>query len=191
MKANKISHKVLNAKYHEAEAKIIAQAGRFGAVTIATNMAGRGTDIKLGGTPEQITRDNIIMNGLFNSILREAGVTDFAGTADRWITLIETDGTVEPEYNKQFDEAKLIYSQEYIKAKETVNNEKVLVCGAGGLYVLGTERHENRRIDNQLRGRAGRQGDPGESKFFLSLDDDLIRLFGGDKMMKIAQAGGL
>ena len=154
-------------------------------------MAGRGTDIKLGGTPEQITRDNIIMNGLFNSILREAGITDFAGTADRWITLIETDGTVEPEYNKQFDEAKLIYSQEYIKAKETVNNEKVLVCGAGGLYVLGTERHENRRIDNQLRGRAGRQGDPGESKFFLSLDDDLIRLFGGDKMMKIAQAGGL
>jgi len=154
-------------------------------------MAGRGTDIKLGGTPEQITRDNIIMNGLFNSILREAGITDFAGTADRWITLIETDGTVEPEYNKQFDEAKLIYSQEYIKAKETVNNEKVLVCGAGGLYVLGTERHENRRIDNQLRGRAGRQGDPGESKFFLSLDDDLIRLFGGDKMMKLAQAGGL
>ena len=105
--------------------------------------------------------------------------------------MIETDGTVEPEYNKQFDEAKIIYSQEYIKAKETVNNEKVLVCGAGGLYVLGTERHENRRIDNQLRGRAGRQGDPGESKFFLSLDDDLIRLFGGDKMMKIAQAGGL
>lgn len=191
LKANKISHKVLNAKYHEAEAKIIAQAGRFGAVTIATNMAGRGTDIKLGGTPEQITRDNIIMNGLFNSILREAGITDFAGTADKWITLIETDGTVEPEYNKQFDEAKLIYSQEYIKAKETVNNEKVLVCGAGGLYVLGTERHENRRIDNQLRGRAGRQGDPGESKFFLSLDDDLIRLFGGDKMMKLAQAGGL
>lgn len=191
LKAYKIPHKVLNAKYHEAEAKIIAQAGRAGAVTVATNMAGRGTDIKLGGTPEQIVRDNIILNGLFNKTLRDAGITDFAKTADEWISIIENDENVDENYRDKFEEAKLIYSQEYNKALDIVNTERNLVCGAGGLYVLGTERHENRRIDNQLRGRAGRQGDPGESKFFLSLDDDLIRLFGGDKMLKIAQAGGL
>lgn len=191
LKAYKIPHKVLNAKYHEAEAKIIAQAGRAGAVTVATNMAGRGTDIKLGGTPEQIVRDNIILNGLFNKTLRDAGITDFAKTADEWVSIIENDENVDENYRDKFEEAKLIYSQEYNKALDIVNTERNLVCGAGGLYVLGTERHENRRIDNQLRGRAGRQGDPGESKFFLSLDDDLIRLFGGDKMLKIAQAGGL
>lgn len=138
----KIPHEVLNAKYHEREAEIVSQAGRYKSVTIATNMAGRGTDIKLGGDPDSLA------------------------------TKVAERGT--PEY---IDALKM-----YEKECEE-NREKVLK--AGGLFILGTERHESRRIDNQLRGRAGRQGDPGASEFYLSLDDELMRLFGGDRLKKI------
>ncbi len=146
-----IKHNVLNAKFHEREAQIVAQAGREGAVTIATNMAGRGTDILLGGNPELISLD----------LLREEG-----------IDLEEATGEQRVEAMK--------------RAKEMCAVEHDHVLAAGGLCVIGTERHESRRIDNQLRGRAGRQGDPGETQFYLSLEDDLMRLFGGDRMDKIA-----
>lgn len=147
-----IKHEVLNAKFHEREAQIVAQAGREGAVTIATNMAGRGTDILLGGNPDE----------LYQEYLRELGLTEDIASPARLEDLRE--------------------QAKYICAKE---KEKVLA--AGGLCVIGTERHESRRIDNQLRGRAGRQGDPGVTQFYLSLDDDLMRLFGGDRMDRIAQ----
>ncbi len=144
LKDRGISHNVLNAKHHEREAEIIAQAGRLGAVTIATNMAGRGTDIVLGGNPDFLSR---------------------------------------AELNVKADEATVQKSQE--KFKKICEREKQLVTQAGGLYVIGTERHESRRIDNQLRGRSGRQGDPGVSCFYLSLEDDLMRIFGGQNMQKI------
>ena len=146
-----ITHKVLNAKFHEQEAHIISQAGRFGAVTIATNMAGRGTDIVLGGNPDE----------LFREILRDRGIAP-------------------EEANAEQVESALA------KAKEVCAAEHIQVVEAGGLAILGTERHESRRIDNQLRGRSGRQGDPGASQFYLSLGDDLMRLFGGDRMERIA-----
>ena len=146
-----IKHEVLNAKFHEREAQIVAQAGREGAVTIATNMAGRGTDILLGGNPDELAED----------MLAEAGTPIDVAT---------------PE---QVADAKA-------KAKETCAEERKRVLAAGGLAVIGTERHESRRIDNQLRGRAGRQGDPGETQFYLSLEDDLMRLFGADRMDKIS-----
>ena len=146
-----IKHKVLNAKFHEQEAHIVAQAGRFAAVTIATNMAGRGTDIILGGNPEFLVDD----------LLRETGVQPEDATAD------------------QKDEA-------LAKAKAVCADEHIRVVDVGGLAVLGTERHESRRIDNQLRGRSGRQGDPGLSQFYLSLGDDLMRLFGGDRMDRVS-----
>ncbi|MGI6032322.1 MAG: preprotein translocase subunit SecA [Coriobacteriales bacterium] len=146
-----IPHNVLNAKYHEQEANIVAQAGRAGAVTIATNMAGRGTDILLGGNPEYLARDILVQQG------------------------------IEPD--EATDEQKAAARKE---ADETCAREAEIVRAAGGLAVIGTERHESRRIDNQLRGRSGRQGDPGSSQFYLSLEDDLMRLFGGDRMDKIA-----
>ena len=146
-----IKHNVLNAKFHEREAQIVAQAGREGAVTIATNMAGRGTDILLGGNPELIAED----------MLRDRG--------------IDPEEASDEERSKALSEAKAACAKERERVK-----------AAGGLYVIGTERHESRRIDNQLRGRSGRQGDPGETQFYLSLEDDLMRLFGGDRMDKIA-----
>ena len=146
-----IKHSVLNAKFHEQEANIVAQAGRAGAVTIATNMAGRGTDILLGGNPEYLARD----------ILAQRGAEEDEITDEQW-------------------EAALA------EAKEICAEEARIVRDAGGLAVIGTERHESRRIDNQLRGRSGRQGDPGSSQFYLSLEDDLMRLFGGDRMDRIS-----
>ena len=212
LKANRIPHKVLNAKYHDKEAKIIAQAGRFGAVTIATNMAGRGTDIKLGGDYEQVAAEDIELNNRFRQIIETSGENeevdrelqkDILKTTQTWIRLfsdpIEKEklasmpGQIEKEFGstEKYSKALEEYNTAIKKAKIAVNQEKILVSGAGGLYVLGTERAENRRIDNQLRGRSGRQGDPGESKFFLALDDDLIRIFGGDQMKKISMSAGL
>lgn len=212
LKANRIPHKVLNAKYHDKEAKIIAQAGRFGAVTIATNMAGRGTDIKLGGDYEQVAAEDIELNNRFKQIIETASGNeevdreiqkDIIKTTQTWIKLfsdpIEKEklasvpGLIEKEFGsiEKYSKALEEYYTAIEKAKIAVNQEKILVSGAGGLYVLGTERAENRRIDNQLRGRSGRQGDPGESKFFLALDDDLIRIFGGDQMKKISMSAGL
>lgn len=212
LKANRIPHKVLNAKYHDKEAKIIAQAGRFGAVTIATNMAGRGTDIKLGGDYEQVAAEDIELNNRFKQIIETASGNeetdreiqkDIIKTTQTWIKLfsdpIEKEklasvpGLIEKEFGsiEKYSKALEEYYMAIEKAKIAVNQEKILVSGAGGLYVLGTERAENRRIDNQLRGRSGRQGDPGESKFFLALDDDLIRIFGGDQMKKISMSAGL
>ena len=212
LKANRIPHKVLNAKYHDKEAKIIAQAGRFGAVTIATNMAGRGTDIKLGGDYEQVAAEDIELNNRFKQIIETASGNeetdreiqkDIIKTTQTWIKLfsdpIEKEklasvpGLIEKEFGsiEKYSKALEEYYTAIEKAKIAVNQEKILVSGAGGLYVLGKERAENRRIDNQLRGRSGRQGDPGESKFFLALDDDLIRIFGGDQMKKISMSAGL
>jgi len=147
LKKRGIKHVVLNAKYHELEAQIIAQAGRIGAVTIATNMAGRGVDILLGGNPEYLARE----------ALRKAGIEPTQATTE--------------QFNKAFEEALKITSDEHER-----------VVGFGGLHIIGTERHESRRIDNQLRGRAGRQGDPGSSRFYLSLEDDLMRIFGSDRI---------
>ena len=155
-----IKHNVLNAKYHEREAQIVAQAGREGAVTIATNMAGRGTDILLGGNPEQMARDALRAQGFYEPPAK---------------------GEEPLEPTPAQKQAALA------KAKATCEVEREHVLAAGGLCVIGTERHESRRIDNQLRGRAGRQGDPGETQFYLSLEDDLMRLFGGDRMDRIAQ----
>src|SRR5438067_4066221 len=151
-----VPHNVLNAKYHEREAEIVAQAGRKGAITIATNMAGRGTDILLGGNPDFMTRE----------FLKEQE--------------IDPDDATEPQWQ-----------QEFLKAKGIVESEHKEVVSLGGLHILGTERHESRRIDNQLRGRAGRQGDPGSSRFFLSLEDDLMRIFAGDKVKALMQRLGM
>ncbi len=152
LEKKKIPHNVLNAKHHEKEAEIIAQAGRLGAVTISTNMAGRGTDILLGGNPEYLAKE----------ILRKKGKTPENATQEEWKQALE-------------------------EAYRITEEEKKKVIELGGLLVIGTERHESRRIDNQLRGRAGRQGDPGESRFILSLEDDLLRLFGGDRVKKMME----
>jgi preprotein translocase subunit SecA len=152
LEKRKIPHNVLNAKHHEKEAEIIAQAGRLGAVTISTNMAGRGTDILLGGNPEYLAKE----------ILRKKGKTPEDATQEEWKQALE-------------------------EAYRITEEEKKKVIELGGLLVIGTERHESRRIDNQLRGRAGRQGDPGESRFILSLEDDLLRLFGGDRVKKMME----
>jgi len=167
LKRNGIKHNVLNAKQHAKEAEIVAQAGRLGAVTISTNMAGRGTDIMLGGNPEFLAKKDMRKNGYDEEIINLA-----VGTAD-------TD-------DEEVLKARELFRELYEKHKEAIRPEAEKVCEAGGLFILGTERHESRRIDNQLRGRSGRQGDPGESRFFLSLEDDLLRLFGSDKMMFIA-----
>ncbi len=167
-----IKHEVLNAKYHEKEAEIVAQAGKFGAVTIATNMAGRGTDIKLGGNAEYLAKAEMRKMGIPEELISRA--TDYSDTSDpEVLSARETFRELEKKYQKEID----------------VEAEKVRQ--AGGLFILGTERHESRRIDNQLRGRSGRQGDPGESKFYLSLEDDLMRLFGGERINSLMETLGI
>lgn len=163
-----IKHEVLNAKFHEKEADIVAQAGKFGSVTIATNMAGRGTDIVLGGNPDYLARRKLKSEGMSEEMIENA--TGHAETEDKEIL------DARKKYNTLVSEIK----------KET-DKEHEKVISNGGLYIIGTERHESRRIDNQLRGRAGRQGDPGASKFFLSLGDDLMRLFGGERAQMLVQ----
>ncbi len=163
LKKRGIQHNVLNAKHHEKEAEIIAQAGKLGAVTIATNMAGRGTDIMLGGNAEYLAKSALRHDGLSEELIIEA--TGFAETEDPKIL-----------------SAREKYSQYYAKFKAEIAPEAEAVRQAGGLCIIGTERHDSRRIDNQLRGRAGRQGDNGETQFFVSLEDDLMRLFGGERI---------
>jgi len=164
LKKQGIKHNVLNAKNHEKEAEIVAQAGQFGAVTVATNMAGRGTDIMLGGNAEFLAKADLRKAGLSDELIAEA--TGFADTDDQEIL----------DARRAFQEAEAKY-------KAAIQPEADKVRAAGGLFIVGTERHESRRIDNQLRGRAGRQGDPGETRFFLSLEDDIMRLFGSERVM--------
>ena len=161
-----IDHYVLNAKYHDKEAMIVAQAGKKGAVTIATNMAGRGTDILLGGNAEYMAKEEMRKRGYYEDLINEA--VGFADTDDEEI--LEARETFN-RLNKEF--------------KEAISGDAEEVKAAGGLFIIGTERHESRRIDNQLRGRSGRQGDPGESRFYLSLEDNLMRLYGGERIDKI------
>ena len=163
LKRKGIKHEVLNAKYHAKEAEIVAQAGKLGAVTIATNMAGRGTDIMLGGNAEFLAKAEMRKREYPEEIITEA-----IGYAD-------TD-------NQEVLDARAVYQELYKKFGEEVKEKAQAVKEAGGLYILGTERHESRRIDNQLRGRSGRQGDEGESRFFLSVEDDLMRIFAGDRL---------
>ena len=172
LKREGIAHEVLNAKYHEKEAEIVAQAGKKGAVTIATNMAGRGTDINLGGNAEYMAKHDMAKQGFDDELINEA--TGFADTDDEEII----------NARKTFQEL-----LEKYKAKIQPEHDEVLAVG--GLFIIGTERHESRRIDNQLRGRAGRQGDPGASKFFLSLEDDLMRIFGSDRVKRMVDSLGL
>ena len=167
-----IKHNVLNAKNHAREADIVAQAGRYGAVTIATNMAGRGTDILLGGNPEFLAKRK----------LREEGVEN---------DLIELATSFVAELPEEAQKVREHYREVYAKFKEQTDAEKIKVLEAGGLYIFGTERHESRRIDNQLRGRSGRQGDPGRSVFYISLEDDLAKRFGGDRMQKVYEFMGI
>lgn len=172
LKREGIKHEVLNAKYHAKEAEIVAQAGKQGAVTIATNMAGRGTDIILGGNADYMARHELKKRGMSDELIAEA--TGYAETDDQEII-----------------DARLQYQELNEKFKAELKPEQEAVRAAGGLYIIGTERHESRRIDNQLRGRAGRQGDPGASKFFLSLEDDLMRIFGSDRVKKMVETLGL
>ncbi len=158
-----ISHNLLNAKNHEKEAEIVAQAGKLGAVTVATNMAGRGTDIMLGGNAEYLARADLTKAGFSEEV-----ITDATGYAD-------TD-------NEEILAARKLFADKLTQHKAAIEQEAEQVRAAGGLFIIGTERHESRRIDNQLRGRAGRQGDPGETRFYVSLEDDLMRLFGGDRL---------
>ncbi len=167
-----IRHTVLNAKFHKKEAEIVAMAGKLGAVTISTNMAGRGTDIMLGGNPEFLAKQEMRAKEYPEEIIAEAN-----GTSD-------TD-------NEEIIEARKLYAELYAKYKSEISPEADKVREAGGLFILGTERHESRRIDNQLRGRSGRQGDPGESRFYLSLEDDLMRLFGSDRIAGLIDRMGL
>ncbi len=164
LKREGVKHNVLNAKNHEKEAEIIAQAGKLGAVTISTNMAGRGTDIMLGGNAEFMARSDLKRAGYEDEVIAEA--TGFADTDNETIL-----------------EARAKFSESMAKYKAETTEEAKKVCAAGGLYVLGTERHESRRIDNQLRGRSGRQGDPGETRFFIAMTDDIMRLFGSERIM--------
>ena len=166
LKKEGIKHEVLNAKYHEKEAEIVAQAGKFGAVTIATNMAGRGTDIMLGGNSEFLAKEEMRKNKISKELIEEAN------------TYYETD-------NKDILNAREQFKKLVQKYEDQIQEEKQKVIDAGGLKIIGTERHESRRIDNQLRGRSGRQGDIGESKFYIGLDDDLMKIFGGDTITKV------
>jgi preprotein translocase subunit SecA len=182
LKAAKIPHEVLNAKQHERESRIVAQAGRKGAVTVATNMAGRGTDILLGGNPEQMTRDHFLKNKMALPyaaapavIGAPDGSPDGAAQPISPMVLFQHEGKI---FQVPADQWKPVYAQ----FAEQCKAEHDEVVALGGLHILGTERHEARRIDNQLRGRAGRQGDPGSSRFFLSLEDDLMRIFGGERV---------
>ncbi len=163
-----IKHNVLNAKNHEKEAEIVAQAGKLGAVTVATNMAGRGTDIMLGGNAEYMAKTDLRKAGLSDELIAEA--TGYA----------ETD-------NKEILDARDMFAKALEKHREEISGEADKVREAGGLFIIGTERHDSRRIDNQLRGRAGRQGDPGETRFYLSLEDDLLRLFGGERITNLME----
>ena len=172
LKRNGIPHTVLNAKYHEREAEIVAQAGRLGAVTISTNMAGRGTDIMLGGNPEFMAKNEMRRREIPEELIAVANGTS------------ETD-------NEEILVARALFSELYTQFKKEIEPEANRVREAGGLFILGTERHESRRIDNQLRGRSGRQGDPGESRFVLSLEDDLMRLFGSDRLIGMVEKLGL
>ena len=158
-----IAHSLLNAKNHEKEAEIVAQAGKFGAVTVATNMAGRGTDIMLGGNAEYLARADLVKAGYADEVIADA-----TGYAD-------TD-------NEEILAARRLFAERLAAHKAVIADEAEKVRAAGGLFIIGTERHESRRIDNQLRGRAGRQGDPGETRFYISLEDDLMRLFGGERI---------
>ena len=158
-----IRHNLLNAKNHEKEAEIVAQAGKFGAVTVATNMAGRGTDIMLGGNAEYLARADLVKAGYSDEVIADA--TGYA----------ETD-------NEEILAARKLFAEKLRQHKEEISGEADRVRQAGGLFIIGTERHDSRRIDNQLRGRAGRQGDPGETRFYISLEDDLMRLFGGERV---------
>ena len=158
-----IKHNLLNAKNHEREAEIVAQAGQFGAVTVATNMAGRGTDIMLGGNAEYMAKNDLRKAGLTDELIAEA--TGYA----------ETD-------NQEILDARKLFAEKLAQHKAEIAGEADKVRAAGGLFIIGTQRHDSRRIDNQLRGRAGRQGDPGETRFYISLEDDLMRLFGGDRV---------
>ena len=167
-----IPHTVLNAKYHEKEAEIVAQAGKYGAVTISTNMAGRGTDIMLGGNPEFLAKNEMRRQGYAEEIILEA-----TGTAQ----------TISEEAMA----ARGVFRELYEKYRAQIAPEAKKICEAGGLFIIGTERHESRRIDNQLRGRSGRQGDPGESRFYLSLEDDLMRLFGSENIAALVDRLGL
>jgi preprotein translocase subunit SecA len=182
LKTAKIPHEVLNAKQHERESRIVAQAGRKGAVTVATNMAGRGTDILLGGNPEQMTRDYFLKNKMAMPyaaapavIAAVDGAAESAAAPVAQMVLFQNEGKI---FQVPAEQWKPIYEQ----FAEQCKAEHDEVVALGGLHILGTERHEARRIDNQLRGRAGRQGDPGSSRFFLSLEDDLMRIFGGERV---------
>ena len=172
LKREGIPHSVLNAKFHEMEAQIVAQAGKYGAVTIATNMAGRGTDIMLGGNAEFLAKTELRKSDLTEELLQEAD------------SYAETD-------NPEILAVRAKYAELLKKYKAEIADEAEKVRAAGGLFIIGTERHESRRIDNQLRGRSGRQGDPGESRFFLSLQDDLMRLFSTDRVMGMMDTLGL
>ena len=172
LKSRGIPHEVLNAKFHEKEAEIVAQAGKAGAVTISTNMAGRGTDIMLGGNAEYLAKDALRREGMEEDLIYEA--TAYGETQDETILA-----------------ARQRFQQLLQKYKAEIAPEAEQVRQAGGLYILGTERHESRRIDNQLRGRAGRQGDPGTTKFVISLEDDLMRLFGGERLQALMNSMGV
>ncbi len=172
LKKKGIPHQVLNAKHHEKEAHIIAQAGRKGAVTISTNMAGRGTDILLGGNPEIMALDQMRKEGFPEEIVAEANIHT-------------------PTENPDVLSARAYFSELLAKYKEETDKEHIEVVESGGLFILGTERHESRRIDNQLRGRSGRQGDPGESRFLIALDDDLMRRFGSERVEAVMTMTGI
>lgn len=170
LKKNGINHDVLNAKQHEREAEIVAQAGMFDKVTIATNMAGRGTDILLGGNPDFLAKHD----------MKKQGYGEY---------VIESLDSFLPSTDEELVAARNVYNELYKKYKKMTDEDKKKVLEVGGLYIIGTERHESRRIDNQLRGRSGRQGDPGKSRFFVSLGDNLMRLFGGETIQKYAESG--
>ena len=172
LKREGIPHNVLNAKHHEKEAEIVAQAGHLGAVTIATNMAGRGTDIMLGGNAEYMAKSELRKQGLSDELIAESN--SFAETDDPEILA-----------------ARAAYTEAYKRFKVEVDKQAELVRQAGGLFIIGTERHESRRIDNQLRGRSGRQGDPGETRFYLSMQDDIMRLFGSERIMNMMETLGI
>jgi preprotein translocase subunit SecA len=190
LKKSGIPHQVLNAKQHERESRIVAQAGRKGAVTVATNMAGRGTDILLGGNPEQMTRDHFLKNKLAMpyasapAVISADGASGDAAQPTVPMVLFQHEGKI---FQVAADQWKPIYDQFADQCKA----EHDEVVALGGLHILGTERHEARRIDNQLRGRAGRQGDPGSSRFFLSLEDDLMRIFGGERVKALMYRLGM
>ena len=172
LKREGVQHTVLNAKHHEREAEIVAQAGKFGAVTISTNMAGRGTDIMLGGNAEYMALSDLRKQGVSDKLIAEAN------------SFAETD-------NPEVLEVRAAFKEAYTRHKIDVDAEAERVRAAGGLFIVGTERHESRRIDNQLRGRSGRQGDPGETRFFLSLEDDVMRLFGSERIMNMMNSLGV